>query len=163
MRFIFPLPRPCVPLRGAYPPPSPTPSPGPGRGVSRGVRASKVAQNGPKRASDAPRLPPRRLKTAEDAYNFRHASKKPQEGHKTAQDGPTTGLRSGTILHSNSDHCAAPATPIAFSLPMRFGGLEVAPRWPNRAPGGAQEAPKTAPRAPKIAPRSSQEAPTRRF
>eukprot|EP00959_Pyramimonas_sp_CCMP1952_P466617 9490258-Pyramimonas_sp.AAC.1 len=38
---------------------------------------------------------------------------------------------------------------LAFSLPMQIRGLMMAPRWPMRAPGEAQESPKMAPKAPK--------------
>ena len=50
---------------------------------------------------------------------------------------------------------------LGFLLPMAFGGLEMAPRWPKRAPRGVQESSQTVPRAPKSAPRASQEAPRR--
>eukprot|EP00959_Pyramimonas_sp_CCMP1952_P030437 637931-Pyramimonas_sp.AAC.1 len=46
---------------------------------------------------------------------------------------------------------------LAFSLPMGFGILNMAPSCPKRAPRGAQEGPKTAPRAAKNAPRTAQD------
>ena len=51
-RFFFHLP--FFPFGEGFTPP-PTPSPGPGRGVSRRVGASKMAQDGSKRASESPR------------------------------------------------------------------------------------------------------------
>ena len=46
--------------------PPPTPCPGPGREGPRAVRASKMAHDGSKKASESPRLPPRWLKMAQD-------------------------------------------------------------------------------------------------
>ena len=46
---------------------------------------------------------------------------------------------------------------LAFSLPMGFGILKMAPRWPKRAPRGAQEGP----RRPQERPRTLQERPKR--
>ena len=61
----FPLPTPLFPLGEGFTHP-PIPSPGPGRGRSRVLRGSFFAQDGSKRASDAPRWPLRRLKKAQD-------------------------------------------------------------------------------------------------
>eukprot|EP00959_Pyramimonas_sp_CCMP1952_P178476 3730600-Pyramimonas_sp.AAC.1 len=49
----------------------------------------------------------------------------------------------------------------AFSQPMAFRGLRMAPGWPARAPRGAQEAYKTAQKRAKSAPSSPQERPKR--
>ena len=52
---------------------------------------------------------------------------------------------------------------LAFSLPMGCGSVKMAPRWPKRAPRGAQEGPERAPREPKSAPRPPQEGPQTPF
>eukprot|EP00959_Pyramimonas_sp_CCMP1952_P004035 84814-Pyramimonas_sp.AAC.1 len=48
---------------------------------------------------------------------------------------------------------------IASSLPMGFGSLKMAPRWPARSPRGAQEGPKKAEDGPKIAQEAPKSAP----
>eukprot|EP00959_Pyramimonas_sp_CCMP1952_P210109 4396270-Pyramimonas_sp.AAC.1 len=60
-----------------------------------------------------------------------------QEAPRTLQDGP----RWPRSLHRRINAFCW----FAFSLPMAFRGLKIAPRRPMRAPRGAQESPRTAP------------------
>ena len=135
---------------------------GGGRGGLEGPFSLKMAPRGPPMLQDGLQDGSRQRKIAQDG--FQHASKMPQEGHKTvpsalgAPSGPPKNPKSFKNRKKMYDFCL-----LAVSLPMRFGDLKMTPRWPKKAPRGAQEAPKTAPRAPKSAPREPQEGPKRRF
>ena len=96
--LLFHLP--LFPFGEGFTPP-PTPSPGPGRGGPRGVGASKMAQDGSKRASESPRWPRRWLKIAQDRSRWLpRCSKRPQDCPKTAP----RGLRASEGGHPRSQN-----------------------------------------------------------
>eukprot|EP00959_Pyramimonas_sp_CCMP1952_P458425 9476588-Pyramimonas_sp.AAC.1 len=90
-----------------------------------GARYRKMPQIGSQDASRGPKHIPRRLKDASETS--KKASKKPTSVYN---------------LRTINDVCFS-----AWSLPMAIRGLKMAPRWPKRALGEAQESPKTATRA----------------
>ena len=110
--------------------------------------ASKMAQDSARSLKMTSIMPPRGLKRATRRF---------QVLSETFQDPPKS-PKSFKNLKKIYDFGL-----LAVSLPIRFWGLKMAPRWPKKAPRRAQEAPKTAPRAPKSAPRAPQEGPKRRF
>ena len=81
-----------LPFGEGHPPP---PLPDFFKGGSRGVRAPKTAQDGSKRTSDAPRWPPRWLKTAGNDSRWlptclQEAPRGPQDGSKCSRSPPRT-------------------------------------------------------------------------
>ena len=109
--------------------------------------ASKMAQDSARSLKMTSIMPPRGLKRATRRF---------QVLSETFQD-PSKSPKSFKNFKKNYDFGL-----VAVSLPMRFGGLKMALRWPKKAPRGAQEAPKTAPRAAKSAPKGPQEGLKRR-
>ena len=96
--------------------------------------------------------------------SLRHTSKRPQDRPKT----DPSALRA---LHGALQD-AKPLKRLgkinvfgilAFSLPMGFGSLKMAPRWPKRAPRGAQEGRRRLQDRPRGAQERSKTAPRRRL
>ena len=117
-------------------------------GLGEPKMASKIAQDSSRWLKIASDIPPRGPKTAPRRIQV------PSESSTAPSKKPKPFKSLGEINVFGI---------LAFSLPMGFGSLKMAPRWPKRAPRGAQESPKTAPRASKSAPRAPQERSRRRF
>ena len=145
--------------------PPPTPSPGPGRGGYRGLRASKMAQDGSKRASksqDGLQDGPCYFKMGQDG--LRHTSKRPQNSPKTdpsairALHGALQDAK--TVQKPRENECVWHPRLFASDEPL---GPQDGPNMAQKSPNKGPRKPNTAPRSPKRRPRALQDGPRTPF
>ena len=118
------------------------------RGAPSRKMASKMAQDTSRWVKIASDIPPRGPKTAPRRIQVPfEPSTAPSKMPK-----PFKSLREINVFGI-----------LAFSLPMGFGSLKMAPRWPKRAPRGAQEGPRRPQDRPRGAQERSKTAPRRRL